>query len=141
MKKILLVILVVMCGEMYGQQIATLSIKKRLVETLTPFLRSRDDTASIRLLRRWDATYSEAAAPTQQMAVDSVPVELIAALYSKAASYPQGSPAILTDFTNDIQTIRVGALDAMCDLIDAAFTNYITNDRQLGRRYLTNKNN
>jgi hypothetical protein len=148
MKKIILFLFLLTTLKSFSQDstIATLSIKARLVQTLVPYVKQNiDDTAYINLLQRWVKKYDVANPPnnTTQVSVDSIKVQVIAALYGVAYGYPQGVPAIGSDYASDILTIRNANtyLGRLCDAIDARFANMATEARTRGRKILTGKNN
>lgn len=146
MKKILPIITLLICSISHSQDstIVTLSIKARLVQTLTPFVRANDDTASVNLMNRWIKKYEVTPNPsgTTQISVDSIATTVVAALYSKALSWPQGAPSVGNDFASDINAIRTANsyLDRLCDAIDLAFTNELNEARLKGRKLLTGRN-
>lgn len=80
---------------------------------------------------------------TTQVSVDSIPVTVIAACYSKVLSSPQGSTSVGDDFKADVAALRAGnsTLDGLLDAIDQAFSNELAEQRLRGRRLLTGKNN
>lgn len=145
MKKLLILFLFIpFLGKSQDSTIVTLSIKARLVQTLTPFVRNNDDTAYVNLLNRWIKKYETTPNPsgTLQISVDSIATTVVAALYARALSWPQGAPSVGSDFAGDINTIRTANtyLDRLCDAIDAAFTNELTEARLRGRRLLIGRN-
>lgn len=150
MKKLLTIILIICCSfgfaPVFSQDttIATLSIKARLVQNLTPFVKQGYDTTYINLLNRWIKKYDVANPPsgTTLVSVDSIAVTVIADCYRKVKSYPQGAAAVGDDFEADIAAIRAANsyLDRLCDAIDAAYSGVVPTDRAAGRRILTGKN-
>lgn len=80
---------------------------------------------------------------TTQVSVDSIPIEVVKACYSKVLSAPQGSTSVGDDFKADVASLRAGnsALDNLLDAIDQAFSNELAEQRLRGRRLLTGKNN
>lgn len=129
----------------FFQEIVTLSIKARLVQYLAPFVKHNDDTAFINLFDKWKVKFMVASPPsgTTQVSVDSIPIGVVAACYSKVLSAPQGSTSVGDDFKADVATLRAGnpSLDNLLDAIDQAFSNELAEQRLRGRRLLTGKNN
>jgi hypothetical protein len=126
-------------------QIVTLSTKARNCQYLAGFVKSHDeDTTYINLLNRWCDKFRVANAPTgtTQVSVDSISIQVVAGLYSKALSAPQGTSSVGDDFKADIATIRTNtpALDALLDAIDAAFAAELSYMRTRGRKILTGTN-
>lgn len=145
MKKILIALSILVSVNSFSQEIVTLSIKARLVQTLAPFVRGNDDTAFINLYDRWKKKYEVANPPnnTTQVSVDSVSIRVIAACYSKVCSWPQGASSVGDDFKADVAALRAGnaTLDGLLDAIDQAFSAELAEQRLKGRRLLTGKNN
>ena len=148
MKK-LFVIILISCGLSVSAQvpdssIATLSIKARLVQTLAPYIKQRNDTPYIRLLNKWIEKYNVAVPPSGAtlVTIDSVPIIVIAHCYRKCYSYSQGAAAVGSDFAADVAAIRASNhyIDELLDAIDNEFGNMVSDARAFGRIILTGKN-
>lgn len=123
----------------------TFAIKARLVQTLAPYIKQRNDTANIRLLNKWIEAYNVASPPsgTTLVSVDSVPINIIAHCYRKCYSYPQGAALVGSDFAADVAAIRAANhyIDELLDGIDAEFNGVVGDARAFGRTILTGKTN
>lgn len=79
---------------------------------------------------------------TQLVVVDSISITVIAELYRRAFSYPQGALPVGSDFASDIVAIRAAnsSLDALLDAIDVIYSNVVPNARTAGRRIYSGTN-
>lgn len=146
MKKIILILflLISTLGKAQDTTIATLSIRASLVEVVAGFVRGNDDTAYVNLLYKWASYYRTNGVPpgSTQVSVDSVPVNVIAAIYRRASNFSQGSTEVLTPLQADILTIRNGNayLDRLLDQIDDREGIVVPIIRIVNRRLLTGRN-
>jgi len=125
--------------------IATFSIKARLVQTLAPYVKQRNDTGYIRLLNKWVEAYNVPVPPSGAtlVSVDSVPIIVIAHCYRKCYSYQQGALPVGSDFAADVAAIRASNhyIDELLDAIDDEFSGMVADARAFGRIILTGKTN
>lgn len=147
MKKILIILFIIpVLASAQDTTIATFTIKARLVQTLTTWVKSNEyDTAYFNLFNRWFVKMTVPVQPsgTQLVSVDSISVKVIADCYHRAYSYPQGALPVGADLAADVSAIRAANpyLDRLLDAIDVIYGAKIPNERISGRRVYSAKNN